>query len=177
MITFNEQAVYEKYKVLVDQIAAAVPGTLFAIAGGAIRDTLMDRPVKDIDILVEGSELLDDQQIAGFEAVFGTTFKRYNTGKREEYVEPKRRSFPVAIYQSTTGVDIIVVRDIGLHVDDFPDDISMAYIDTLGLSIRDAFIAAHEKQMFSYRSSAGPERLERLLAKYPGYSVGLREGL
>lgn len=166
MITFNIKAVDERLGHLVRNLIGNMPRLKFAVAGGAVRDLLMGRPVKDIDILVEQCHPLTAAQLADLQDFFGTTFKEYDSESTENYDDEDRIHFPVAIYTGK-GVDIIVVPDIFAYVDDFPDDISKVAYDRLGLSIREGFIESHDKQVITYRNSAGGGRLQRLLDKYP----------
>lgn len=169
MITFAKDAVEERLGQLVRDLQAKMPDLKFAVAGGAVRDLLMGRDVKDIDILVEQDTPLSSDQRMQLQSFFDMEFKEYDSEDVENYDDEDRTEFPVAIYVGK-GVDIIVAVDIFAYIDDFPDDISKAAYDAMGLLIHDEFVTAHETQTMHYRNSAGADRLQRLLAKYP-YSV------
>lgn len=166
------------YGALVRRIALALPQLTFAIAGGAIRDTLMDRPVKDIDFLVESVKPLSPYELSVLSEILDTPFEPFMKDLDEDYNDEDRSQWPVVIYRGV-GADIIVAEDIYAYVDDFPDDISMVSIDTLGIRFTPKFVQAHASQNITYRDSAGGDRLQRLLAKYPysvtHYSGGLLE--
>jgi hypothetical protein len=168
-------AALQQHYPLFDKIIAIFPGA--AIAGGFLRDTLMGKPVSDLDIFWTGFP--SHKQLADLGALCNTVVDSEPNWQRlkEEYNDGDDRESCMDYLFEGQGVDLICVPDVRAHIHDFPDNISKVWYasNTLGDSNclwRDAsFIYGHANKVIRCRSTAPEARIEKLKAKYPDYSV------
>lgn len=167
----NTQAL-EKHYPLFNEIIRILPGAI--IAGGFIRDTLMDRRVGDLDILWDGGlfSALTPAQAKELSTLLNTEIGWEPAYERmlEEYEgeEEGRNSHMTALYEGEE-VDIIVVPDVKAHVHDFPDSISKVWYGSDGLITMSDFVYSHANKEIKYRIGAPTARLDKLKMKYPDY--------
>lgn len=155
---------------LAASVNTAFPELRATIAGGAVRDAILGKPIRDIDMFVEDAPDLD---VLG--SIFGVKFSKFE--HEFDYNEDEdRKSQIVAVWHgegegNVYGVDIIQVDDIEQRIDEFPDNISQVYIDARGLTLMPEFINGHMHKRMTYRDSAGTDRLLKLIDKFPDYGV------
>jgi hypothetical protein len=161
-------------------IATLLPGAV--IAGGYLRDLLTDREPTDMDIFVQ-YEPNEDQLRAldgylGLERseAFFETFRRSNEGdngyegsSEEDDERTQRMSVLFEAQKGEFSYDIIVVPDVGLYVEEFPDNISRVTFSSNGLRMYEDFEQGHTEKVIYYRISAEAARAVKLRQKYPDY--------
>lgn len=171
-----------------DAILAILPGAY--IAGGYVRDLLLNVDPRDIDILMDAPGPTPEE-LDNLGRLLGVSFHLHvfpDEISAEEYQrEGGRTSDIVQVWKTDDAtVDIIVVDDVGVHIREFPDSISQCWYGPIegqagyacggverenALACTPAFLAAHEHKFITYRGTAGTARLEKLKAKFPDYMV------
>lgn len=150
-----------------------------AIAGGYARDTLYGRPVKDADLFVE---VYNEDDIPGYittiKHVFGADLEELES--RGEY-EGDRPTTIYGIFQAALcnlgcPLDVILVDDLDLHIEGFPDDLSTVVLDGTVVDQSQASLADFAAQRITFRRGPNPDqgirdRAERLQQKYKGFRV------
>lgn len=168
------QAFYPRF----DAVLSILPGA--AIAGGFLRDTLMDRPVGDLDIFWSGYPSV--AQLKDLGRVLNVVFDTEPDFVRmcEDYNDGDERESEMENLFSASGpggsVDLICVPSVLDHVHDFPDNISKIWYSAtaelgMGLTATFDFVEGHADKRIMYRISAPLKRLEKLQAKYPDYQL------
>lgn len=150
------------------------------IAGGAVRDTLFGKPVKDVDVFVVRSREEDDfseapqkyvaRRIAKLlNATIETTSEQAYVGNDEEVYATYDLELSDKEYPDLPRVNLIFVQDLERALNEFPDTISQVYLDEEGEPVysdtfRDALVG-NENQVFT-RLPPDNRRVQRLQEKY-----------
>ena len=157
-------------------ILAILPGAV--IAGGFIRDSLLKKPTRDLDILTEITPT--NQQIQALEEHLKTDLYEFSLQEAKEYIAEEGNSFTrtsdiVKLWkdEGNNVVDLIVVQNVKQHIREFPDNLSRVWYDKDGLHMMSDFIYGHANKVLRYRKGAPEARLEKLKTKFPDYRVEL----
>lgn len=150
-------------------ILAAVPGAI--IAGGYLRDLLLDKPTRDIDIFMERMPSL--YEINALNALLGCTLFERVIDIDENYTPEGGRTSDIRVVYQTDDerVNVIVVDNVQTHILEFPDNISKVFYGPDGLGAHAEFTHGHEQMVIRYRVSAAAARLVKLQAKFPDYGL------
>lgn len=89
------------------------------VAGGAIRDMLFNKPVKDIDVFYEGE--LDDKKLEGYFTSIKPTGNSYPDGFNVTHTVA-HKDFPVPI-------QLIQVKNIEAHIKTFPSPLIRVWVE------------------------------------------------
>ena len=125
----------------VQNIVREATGYTAHVAGGAVRDLLYGRPIKDIDVFVERSreeDVYDEhpqripaQRIA--RALVGGPYAHaFRISSESEYPDGEQVYSTYEVDTSYGVVNLIFVSDFRDAMHEFPDELSQAYIDDEG---------------------------------------------
>lgn len=144
------------------------------IAGGAVRDMLLDRPIKDIDVFFEGKfdeELIKKHFTVGEESILDPdvyTTLDDDSGEQTWRVDFKRLSYEGCSYP----IQLIKTKDLDSHIDKtFGCNLSKVAYGTGGLFLSNAFLADAYLKVLTFNPTASTMYKERIVAKYPDYAV------
>lgn len=153
-----------------------VSGYAVTIVGGAVRDLLMGKPVKDIDIVVEAERDYEYAETAPrmtlwllkvAEEMKATAFRVTNANQYPD----DDRSYGTAQMEvpGFPTLNFIFTEDEGGFINGFPDTMSQAALDDKGEPVySDAF---HDFKLYNghvyTRLPLDDERNQRLARKYP----------
>lgn len=141
------------------------------VAGGAVRDMLLDKPIKDIDVFYTG-------ELGDLESV--------DTPVEEEQKEKEKEKvpYPIDVGWEVTGnikrpyleypVQLIKVTlgTIEEHVaDTFGVGLSKVMIDQGGLIMLNDFLQDSFLEDLTFQFGCSKEYMEKIQAKYPNYSA------
>jgi len=130
-----------------------------AIAGGAIRDMLLQKPVSDVDVFYTGV-LLDARLKVHFDSVETLTDYGYPDGFTVTH-KVKLKKLPVPI-------QLIKVEDVDAHIDLFPSElIRVSYRNSTGLQgLTPSFIDLARLQQFWWDKEVDLKYFSKIKAKY-----------
>ncbi len=144
---------------------AACGGNEVVCAGGAIRDYLLDKPVKDIDIFYRGtlhsgvSALFKDVEDLFIKYEDSSFTLTHNVKALDTY-----KSVPIQLIRVDKGYVLE-------HVDAFPTPLSSVWYDALdGLVVPANFIKCVEEKKFKFKENTDVSYASKLKAKYPGFT-------
>ena len=145
--------------------------TPLAVAGGAVRDTLLGRPVKDIDVFYREPII----RTAGLKPMSATAMKElipdFESTIEQEYGDR------LAVWDDGNGLQFIQVPDFqedpigNWIIQSFPCSLSEVWFDGTQLCMTSAFIDAVVKKELRFKDNAKPGYVERIKAKYPDFKV------
>jgi len=161
-------AAHSKLQGIIDILPEA------AIVGGYIRDILLDKPHRDIDIMTE--VVPTNEQTRALEKHLGVYLYAFNPEQVENYIMESnfvRTSDILQLWKDEDNnlVDVIVVQNLKQHIKDFPDNLSRVWYDKDGVGMMSEFVYGHANKLLRYRTGAPPARLEKLKTKFPDYTV------
>jgi len=133
-----------------------------AIAGGAIRDMLLQKPVSDIDVFYTGV-LIETRLNIHFDSVETLTDYGYPDGFTVTH-KVKVKGLPVPI-------QLIKVGDVDAHIDLFPSElIRVSYRNSTGLQgLTPSFIDLARLQHFWWDKEVDLKYFSKIKAKYPDW--------
>jgi hypothetical protein len=155
-------------KNLIDQIVAA-GGKDVLVAGGAIRDMLLERPIKDIDILYSGDlsvEFMKQTTGIGFEEG-AEAYTNDDLTEDEQFSVvnwPEAESkYPVQLISCASPWDMVLTK--------FGCNLSKVILDSQGdLTITKQFMFDAELEILTFTEECvGTEYEKRIRAKYPTF--------
>jgi len=128
------------------------------IAGGAIRDMLLQKPVADIDVFYEGE--LDDKKLSTWFKTVKTTDTTYPDGFNVTY-KVSWATIPVPI-------QLIQVKNIDKHIESFPSPLCRVQYDVKkGLKNIDMdFVDDVANKVFTWDSNPGVVYFDKIKSKY-----------
>jgi hypothetical protein len=145
--------------------------TPLAVAGGAVRDTLLGRPVKDIDVFYREPLI----RTAGLKPMSATAMKElipdFEPTIEQEYDDR------LAVWDDGAGLQFIQVPDFqedpigNWIISSFPCSLSEVWFDGEQLHMTTAFIEAVLKKQLVFKDNAKPAYVERIKAKYSDFKV------
>ncbi len=129
-----------------------------AIAGGAIRDMLLQKPVNDIDVFYEGE--LSDKSLNNF-------FKTVKSSETN-YPDGFNVTHTVALTGLPVPIQLIQVKNIQDHIDTFPTPMSRVwYSQDSGLGGVDMdFVHQAINKQFLWDSKVDMPYFDKIKAKY-----------
>lgn len=139
------------------------------VAGGAIRDMLLDKPISDVDIFYEGS--LDLNKLLEF----FTWGSASHTATQEDY-ETEEDSWSLTYGNmkckfSGMKVQFINVQNVYEHIDTFGCNISKVwYHATNGLMLTQEFMDGVMFKTLDFEGCTREKYAEKIIAKYPEYA-------
>lgn len=180
---FNFAAV-KRFNNLFSAILAVLPTA--RIGGGFIRDLLLNKQTKDIDIFTDRDVL--PSELAALERILqlapggledtDLTEARTDGELVAEYVgDYDNRLSKIRKLYKGNGVDLLIVTNVETHFNEFPDAASRVWVQrdsqdgepTLGFG--DGFAESHEQKIIEYRYEGHDDRVARLRAKFPDYTL------
>ncbi len=157
--TFNEPFI-KALVALQQELVKHNPDTTYcAVMGGAIRDMLLNKPIKDIDIFVSGTLntdwFADNCKLSGKDYGTLTNFMVFNWYTAN----------------SDLPVQIIVCKEPLWEVEQkFPCTLSMVHVDYLGaVNMTREFRYAADNELLIFTENCPEEYKERIHAKYPEF--------
>jgi hypothetical protein len=151
-------------------ILTTLPGCV--IAGGYLRDLLLDKPTRDIDIMID--RLPTSEELDALDVLLGCKLFEHVIDIDENYVPEGGRTSDINVVFETDdeSVNVIVVDNVQTHISEFPDNISKVYYDRhFGLMRLSDFIYGHANKVIKYRTTAAMARVSKLTAKFPDYRL------
>ena len=129
-----------------------------AVAGGAIRDMLLHKPVNDIDVFYEGE--LSDNSLKNF-------FKTVKSSETN-YPDGFNVTHTVSLAGLPVPIQLIQVKDIQKHIDTFPTPMSRVwYSIENGLNGVDMdFVGQTTTKQFLWDSKVDMPYYDKIKAKY-----------
>lgn len=173
-----DQAMLYRIQTLVREVT----GYAAHVAGGALRDLRLGRPIKDIDVLIVRDRSED---------VYSEHEQRYYARKvakalGSELVTTSESGYPdgeqvYATYEVAfegETVNLIFVSDLIDALNEFPDTISQVYLDDEGVPVySEDFEEAVVRGVIVARLEEGNKRRERLSLKFPDFKWQYAESL
>lgn len=147
------------------------------IVGGAVRDSILGVPIRDIDVLVQFKDSANATVRRGaITAAFGDDVDSVDA-EAELYGEEEE------IFQrvhTTIGFDFEFIdtgaRSLDFVIDTYPDDISMVSMQADGTVVQsDKFIDALGTEVVTVQYGHGP-RTRKLMGKLPGFGFKYPDG-
>lgn len=135
------------------------------LVGGAVRDTLFDREVKDLDFMSENSG-----DIAGLSRHLGRPLLNCLRHLPNDQKYPTNGHLLEALETEDKAVNLLLVSSIMGRINEFPDSISQCWFDGRYVYGTPAFCSTYMTHVVSYQHTMNPDRLERLKAKYPDFA-------
>jgi hypothetical protein len=133
------------------------------VAGGAIRDTLLGREVRDIDVFTD-TELVDTE---GFERIVSPP----NTCST---IDDDKYDSKAVWVNRAEGIDIIYTGGHELEsyvADKFRCNISKVWFDGQNIVLTAAFIDGVSRQILEFAPGTSPEYVAKIRKKYPEFQV------
>jgi hypothetical protein len=140
------------------------PGVV--LVGGAVRDTLFRRTVKDLDFMsVNQQDPLCLGDALGKPLLLCL---RDRMGERDAY-EPN--SCLLEAYETEDKrVNLLMVKSIMGRIKEFPDTLSQCWFDGRYVYGTQGFCSTYLTHVVKYQHTMKPDRLEKLKAKYPDFA-------
>ena len=151
----------EKYQEILGKLEQFVEPV---VAGGAIRDMLLDKPVKDIDIFYKGT--LPDSVV---KQLF-TVETKYNDNYEEDTF--KVRYTKVFYNDVTLPIQLIETKEDprSIIIDDFGVNLSKVWLTRAGLVIPNEFLLDASLKILTFKPNCKQSYVERIIDKYPEYT-------
>ncbi len=129
-----------------------------AVAGGAIRDMLLQKPVNDIDVFYEGE--LSDKSLKNF-------FKTVKSSETN-YPDGFNVTHTVSCAAIPVPIQLIQVKDIKKHIETFPTPMSRVYyhFDTGLHGVDVQFVADTVAKEFVWDKKVDMPYFDKIKAKY-----------
>jgi hypothetical protein len=128
------------------------------VAGGAIRDMLLQKPISDIDVFYEGE--LNDKQLSAY-------FKQ-SKATNQSYPDGYTVTHNVTLDGLPVPIQLIQVKDIKKHIETFPTQMSRvwySHADGLGGVDLD-FVYSVKKNEFLWDSKVDMPYYDKIKEKY-----------
>ena len=127
------------------------------VAGGAVRDMLLDKPISDIDVFYKGE--LNDEKLKSFFTDVKSNGSPYPDGFNVTHTIISK-TFPVPI-------QLIQVEDIKKHIDTFPSPMMRVYVDNFGLhGVEPSFLSDASVNEFYWDKEVDIAYFTKIKAKY-----------
>jgi hypothetical protein len=155
-------SVLAEYDHILFQARRTCPGIV--LTGGAVRDVIFDREVKDLDFM---SVNMGDK--GGLEAYLNEPLLNClrDFPAKEHY--PTQGSLLAAYETEDKRINWLLVSDILTRIHEFPDSISQCWFDGRYVYGTPEFCSTVLSHAVSYKHDIKPERLEKLKSKYPDF--------
>lgn len=149
------------------------------VAGGAIRDTLLGKPVKDIDVFYTGAIELDDESDLAkhygmkwknsteFDEIDSTMYEEEGITVTNTNLLFQDIPYPVQLIE----VNGNSIQDIVNHIVAFPCGLSKAILHEEGtLSLANDFLQNEFFKIVAYEPGTSPKYKNKLVQKYPEFA-------
>ena len=166
---YGAEFVHAQYGALLRRIRRLSPSAV--LVGGAVRDTIFGREVKDLDFMV-----LSEADVSGIETALSVTvsdvlgFDRLHGRSEYDADANVYRVFETA----DKKLNILLVGDILHRVVTFPDSISQVIFDGDSVLATQRFIDTASTHVITHSHEPQRElkadRRARIVAKYPDFS-------
>ncbi|WP_429498849.1 hypothetical protein ACQUFY_05945 [Robbsia andropogonis] len=164
LLILNDDAadrVRKEYGAYVKRLRKEVPDLV--LVGGAVRDTLFNRPVKDLDFMTA-----DGTARLRLQGSFRTPL-RLCPGARNPTYEHHTGNLVEVLETEDRAANVLIVLDIVARVQEFPDTLSQVWFDGEHVHCLAGFAFARDELYVETNERMTPERLARLKAKYPEF--------
>lgn len=178
-------ALIDKAQLFVRVLNAQSIGAV--VAGGFPRDLIYQRPIKDVDVLVEvGNVQGMHDAIPAIALALGVSQFDLRFKGGSGYRDVQRRGDGSLVFgvlgadTCTFGypVDVIFTDSIEQFIDGFPDDLSKVVFDGTAADPRPESLADFTARRITYHREEGDanqmSRIQRLQEKYPGFELVYR---
>lgn len=157
MITLDVAAAHREFERWRNAIALASGKAI--VGGGAVRDALLGRTARDIDVF-HTDKLTDTDFLKPVLPIEGNT--QYHS---------------IEVFNSeASGIDFIWIGE-GFEINDYVADhfrcnLSKIYFDGEMIHMTLDFIEALQTKTLRFKEGTSPEYIEKICKKYPEYAVG-----
>lgn len=175
----NNELIELAQTICKDTLAAGA--TKVMVAGGFVRDMLLDKPIKDIDVFYEGTIVnpykkevcLPKQKIDKTYDFSEDLFNQIVAELTENHIY-KNSGWNVTIQEThKDGVDypiqFIQCKEFDTHIDTFGCSLSKVFIDLNGLHLTNSFLTSVGLQIIKF-DDINSRYAKRIKHKYPEYS-------
>lgn len=151
----------EKYQEILGKLEQFVEPI---IAGGAIRDMLLDKPVKDIDVFYKG-KLPDSvvKQLFTIEAKYDKSYDESHFKVFYSKIFYKDVKLPIQLIETKQTPQEVVLDDFGVNL-------SKVWLTRAGLIIPNEFMLDASLQILTFKPNCKQSYVERMIDKYPEYT-------
>jgi hypothetical protein len=125
------------------------------LIGGAVRDSLFGREVKDQDYATTSH-----QSVATLASMFSL----------KNISDPTYEDTDMVFQNDEKTMDVLLVTDLWHRVACFPDSISQCWFDGTNVYGTTEFMKTYMTEIVTYSANIKAERLGRLKAKYPEFT-------
>jgi hypothetical protein len=153
--------ILEKYQEILGKLGQFVDPI---IAGGAIRDMLLEKPVKDIDIFYKGT--LPDSVVKQLFTVQAKYDKAYEESTFKVFyakVFYKDVNLPIQLIETKQDPREIVLDDFGVNL-------SKVWFSQGGIVLTNEFLLDANVKVLTFKEGCSPNYVERIRNKYSDYS-------
>jgi hypothetical protein len=124
------------------------------IIGGAVRDCLFGRSVKDVDYMTTNTN---------------TVMALTHLWNLKNISDPTYEDTDMVFQNEDKSKDLLFVTDLWHRVACFPDSISQCWFDGTNVYGTTEFMKTYMTEIVTYSANIKDERLQRLKAKYPEF--------
>lgn len=151
----------EKYQEILGKLEQFVEPV---VAGGAIRDMLLDKPVKDIDIFYKGN-LPDSvvKQLFTIEAKYDKAYEESTFKVFYSKVFYNNVKLPIQLIETKEDPRSIIIDDFGVNL-------SKVWLTRAGLVIPNEFLLDASLKILTFKPNCKQSYVERIIDKYPEYT-------
>jgi tRNA nucleotidyltransferase/poly(A) polymerase len=170
----------------VQSIIREVTGYSATVAGGAVRDLRLGKPIKDIDVLIQRSRdedvYTDHEQryvakIAGaalqrktFTGNLNTDLEGFRVTNESEYPDGEQVYATYEVDTDYGTVNLIFVSDLRAALNEFPDTLAQAMLLDDGRPYySEEFNRSVAEKVVYHRLAEDTKRLPRMREKFPEY--------
>lgn len=163
----------------VQSIVREATGYEATVAGGAVRDLRLGRPVKDIDVFVVRSREEDmydahPQRVPAKKAAKALGGTAFRSSSESEYPDGEQVYSTYEVDTRYGMVNLIFVEDLSAALNEFPDELAQAQLLDDGTPYYSEAFEKHARNIerglitgVLTNMLAGNKRIERLSKKYP----------
>ena len=151
----------EKYQEILGKLEQFVEPV---VAGGAIRDMLLDKPVKDIDIFYKGK--LPDSVVKQLFTVEAKYDKAYDNSEFQVFYSKvfyNNVTLPIQLIETKEDPRSIIMDDFGVNL-------SKVWLTRAGLVIPNEFLLDASLKILTFKPNCKQSYVERIIDKYPEYT-------
>lgn len=151
----------EKYQEILGKLEQFVEPV---VAGGAIRDMLLNKPVKDIDIFYKGK--LPDSVVKQLFTVEAKYDKAYDNSEFQVFYSKvfyNNVTLPIQLIETKEDPRSIIIDDFGVNL-------SKVWLTRAGLVIPNEFLLDASLKILTFKPNCKQSYVERIIDKYPEYT-------
>ena len=162
---FIDSGFVDVLKFMLDTVVSA-GATKAVVTGGAIRDMLFEKPIKDIDIFYEGPDL--DKDILK-ECFSLNDLLDEDTGYGEEFIVTHPKLHYYDKDEIPIPIQLIKVENVLHTIEDFPFAFCKNHLDSSGLFITKQSMEVHHNKYMYHPTTVDEKYLNRMKLKYQDY--------